>query len=170
METIKSILICLCFLMFESCNSQTQKQKNDMHLGNLESKSHLNADSLHKPQVKINVNKKYDEKGRIIKLDSTYSYFYSSPKGASQINNDSIYNNFRSFFNKTHPGFLSRQQENVFFNDSLFKYDFFNDDYFQKRFELNRKMFESMYKEMDSLKSNFLKQTYPNGVQKKKTI
>lgn len=169
METMKSILLCLSFLIFQSCNSQPEKETNKPDFGANPQKKQF-VDSLNKPQVKINVNKKYDDKGRIIKLDSTYSYFYSSPKGTLQLSNDSIFNSFRSFFNKTHPEFLSRQQENVFFNDSLFKYDFFNDDYFQKRFELNRKMFESMYKEMDSLKSNFLKHTYPNGIQKKKTI
>lgn len=165
MKTIKMILVSVPLIFFFGCNGQTQKGNNQ-----LLSNKKLISDTLSKPQINVKVNKQYDDKGRIIKFDSTYSYFYSSPKGALQLSNDSIYSQFKSFFDQSYPNFFNDQNNNVFFNDSLFKYDFFNDDYFQKRFELNRKMFEKMYLQMDSLKWNYLQHKYPNGHQQKKTL
>lgn len=160
MKPLKSLALgCSFLLVFSSCQGQIQKE----HEALLSSK-----DSLNKPQINVKVNKQYDDKGNIIRFDSTYTYFYSSPKGKTHMNNDSIFKNFHSFFNKTHPDFFDNKNSDIFFNDSLFKYDFFNDDYFQKRFELNQKMFEHMFKEMDSLKQNYMQQHFPNGQQKKK--
>jgi hypothetical protein len=39
----------------------------------------------------------------------------------------------------------------------LFKYDFLNQDYFIKRFELNAIKMKELFHEMDSLKTNYLK-------------
>lgn len=168
MKTIKIILVSIPFVIFSSCNGQTQKGNNNLPTAN--KNKEVISDTLNKPQINVMVNKQYDDKGRIIKFDSTYSYFYSSPKGALQLSNDSVYNHFRSFFDESYPNFFNHQNNNIFFNDSLFKYDFFNNDYFHKRFELNRKMFEKMYQQMDSIKWNYLQHNYPNGQQKKKTI
>ena len=77
---------------------------------------------------------------------------------------------FIPFFEKSYPNLIGRYHNTIFFNDSLFKYDFFNDDYFQKRFQLNEKMFENMYQQMDSIKRDFLKKNYPNGYQRKNKI
>lgn len=167
MKTIKSMITAFLFVICSACNGQTPKEipQPDEHKEPV-----ATADSLNKPRIGVKVNKQYDDKGRIIKFDSTYSYYYSSPKGSMHLGNDSVFSSFRSFFKNNYPNLMDRHNTDVFFNDSLFKYDFFNDDYFQTRFRLNERIFEDMYQQMDSIKRNFLKHNYPNGYQKKKTI
>jgi hypothetical protein len=168
MEIMKIMLVSLLFAIFSGCNGQIKKEKSEVE----ETKkiTALKEDSLAKPRIDVKVNRRYDDKGNLVQFDSTYSYFYSSPSGTMQLGNDSVFRNFRSFFERSYPNLMDRRIKNIFFNDSLFKYDFFNDDYFQKRFELNKKMFEDMYRQMDSIKRGFMKQNYPNGYQKKKAI
>jgi hypothetical protein len=168
MKTIKMILVSVPFIIFSGCNGQTPKGNNQLFASKKDKEAI--SDTLNKPQINVKVNKQYDDKGRIIKFDSTYSYFYSSPGGSLQQSNDIVYSQFRSFFDQSYPDFFNHQNDNIFFNDSFFKYDFYNNDYFQKRFELNRKMFERMYQQMDSLKWNYLQDNYPKGHQKKKKI
>ncbi len=168
MKTIKIMLASLLFMTFSGCNGQTKKSNEQL----LSDKSKLNIlkeGAENKPKIDVKVNKQYDDKGRMVKFDSTYTYFYSGPHGSMQIGNDSVFNNFRSFFDKSYPDYINHKNDNVFFNDSLFKYDFFNDNYFQKRFELNEKMFKNMFQQMDSIKREYLNQKYPDGYQKKKT-
>jgi hypothetical protein len=47
----------------------------------------------------------------------------------------------------------------MFLNDTLFKYDFLNEDFFKKRFELNDLLMSDMLRQMDSLKTAYLKET-----------
>ena len=168
MKTIKIMLVSLFFVVFSGCNGQTPK--GNSQLAETKKVTAQKEDSLDKPRTDVKVNRQYDDKGNIVRFDSTYSYFYSSPKGSMHLRNDSVFSSFRSFFEKRYLNLMDRHNNNIFFNDSLFKYDFFNDDYFQKRFELNNKMFENMYQQMDSIKRGFMKQNYPNGYQKKKII
>jgi hypothetical protein len=167
MKTLKMILVSFLFAFFSGCNGQTQKE-NASALSNKNKGEVAKTDTSNKPDINVKVNKQFDDKGNLIKYDSTYSYYYSGPKGPLRSGNDSVYSGFRSFFEKNYPDVISRHNRNIFFNDSLFKYDFFNDDYFQKRFELNEKMFENIYQQMDSIKRDYLKRTYPKGHQKKK--
>ena len=166
MKTTGIIALLASFLVFNGCNAQTKKEDQ-----NPSEKNPITAmgDSLHKPDVRVKVNKQFDANGNIIRYDSTYTYFYSSPGGKySHITNDSLYSHFKSTFGKMYPD-MFKHQKGLFYNDSLFKYDFFNDDYFFKRFELNHKEFERMFKEMDSIKGNYLRERYPKGYQKKTT-
>jgi len=168
MQTLKIAFAGLLFVVFSGCNGQTKKE--DPQPAGTKKAMPVKEDSLSKPRIEVKVNRQYDDKGNIVKFDSAYSYFYASPKGSMHLSNDSVFNSFRFFFEKNYPDLMDRRTNNVFFTDSLFKYDFFNDDYFQKRFELNNRLFENMYKQMDSIKRGFMKQNYPNGYQKKKTI
>lgn len=170
MKTKKIIpLLLLPLVIFSGCNGQTRKG-SDQILTDKNKGLAVTADTLTKPEVKIKVNKQYDDRGNIVKYDSTYSYFYSSPGGKIlESSNDSVFNKFRNFFNTNYPDFLNPQYNSIFYNDSLFKYDFFNGDYFQKRFEMNRAIFDKIYKQMDSLKLDYLQHNYPNGHQKKKS-
>jgi hypothetical protein len=169
MKTLKASILSVLAVLFFSCNGQTLKNenqsKNDSNL--ITSNERNLADTLNRPKINVNVNKRYDDKGRVIQFDSTYSYFYSSPHGIAHLNNDSLFNNFQSFLNKSYPSIFKDQNSNIFFNDSLFKYDFFNDDYFFMRYQLNQKSFEEFYKRMDSVKKDFMKHAYPNGYQRK---
>ena len=160
------MLLSFLVAVFTSCNGQNENKS----LAESNKSSTANGVAKDKPQINVKVNKQYDNKGNIIKFDSTYTYFYSSPKGSLRLGADSVFNSFHSFFEESYPNLIKGHSNKVFFNDSLFKYDFFNDDYFQRRFQLNEKMFENMYKQMDSIKRSFMKHNFPNGYTKKKTI
>jgi hypothetical protein len=150
-----TFLISFIFIFMSSCKGQSKKEKENVGL--------LISDTTNKPQVNVKVNKQYDKNGKIVKYDSTYSYVYKGSSGGTiPLNNDSVFSNFKSYFNIHSPGMFDMQNKNIFFNDSLFKYDFFNDDYFQKRFELNQRLFGDFYKQLDSMKGDYLKRTYPD--------
>lgn len=157
------IMLAIATIAFTSCSAQEKKKTIPDSRETLEQQ-----DSLHKPKVNVQVNRKYDDNGNLISFDSTYSYFYQSPSGQLSTDNDTIFQKFSQHFNTMYPGFLNKGSKDLFFNDSLFKYDFFNDDYFRKRYELNSKIFEDMFKRMDSIKSEFIEQNYPRGRQRKK--
>jgi hypothetical protein len=127
------------------------------------------ADSTSKPQTSVKVNKKYDDKGNLIRYDSSYSYHYVGPMGLSKsIETDTLFRHFKSYYLSNYDTMLNNSYGNIFFSDSLFKYDFMQPDYFSKRFELNRKRFEQMAHDMDSIKIRYLEQGYPQGEMKKK--
>lgn len=165
-ELSKNVICFFLFIVLTSCNAQTHKEEVDQ---TEKIKGIGLVDSINKPKINVKVNKQYDKSGKMIKYDSTYSYVYSGKSGKNtRADNDSIFNQFRSYFNIHSSDLFDRQNQNVFFNDSLFKYDFFNDDYFQKRFELNKDMFSQFFWQMDSLKGSFLKDKYPQQNIKKK--
>jgi hypothetical protein len=120
--------------------------------------------------VDVRVNKRYDDKGNLIQFDSSYSYFYSSPgfKKQSSISSDSLFGNLKSPLLKQFENLMDENMNSIFFNDSTFKYDFYNSDYFSKRFHLNLPKFEELYRQMDSVKSNMFRQNYPEGSLQKK--
>ena len=109
------------------------------------------------PDEHINVNKEFDEKGNVIKYDSTYSWSWSSD-GSQNINDSiaakfpEIYNN-RSFFDNP----FSNQFN--FFNDTTF---FGNDPMFgnfdkqmHDMMKHQQQMFDEIYKQLpDSLENN----------------
>lgn len=108
------------------------------------------------PEVTIKVNKKYDTKGNLIKLDSTYSYFYTAKgRDSVKVGLDTAIRRFKSLYNEKFSAILDESFNETFLNDSLFKYDFFNEDYFSKRFELNKQKMDEMLFRMDSLKNSF---------------
>jgi hypothetical protein len=169
MKTKNLLILITSLMLLTACEGQNKQKSLSEQSGNT---SVPLTDSLkNKPDVRVKVNKKYDDKGNIVRYDSTYSYIYSGPGGKLQSSsNDSIFNSFRSYFHSNHRDLINPKTDHIFFNDSLFKYDFFNDDYFFKRFELNRRFFDDMYKQMDSLKNDFLEHNYPKGHNKAKTI
>lgn len=116
-----------------------------------------------KPKYDFRVNKKYDDKGNLVEMDSSYSYFYSSRGVQDSLLMDSLFERLRVPLLKNYNQLFEDKTDRIFFNDSLFKYDFYNDDYFRKRFEMNFIQFQNMYRQMDSLKSEMLLQTYPDG-------
>ncbi|RMG76942.1 MAG: hypothetical protein D6707_11720 [Bacteroidetes bacterium] len=105
------------------------------------------------PDIRINVNKKYDENGNLIEYDSTYTYFYSNAN-VSETEIDSIMQQFMNYFNFTYPSIIQNHFNTLFFNDSLMN-DFFYDDFFEQRFLLNDQYFRQMMQEMDSIKNAF---------------
>ena len=155
------VMILLSFLM-GACDEQKSQSQ-------IAGQQFSSTDTLVKPKVDIKVNRKYDDQGNLVQYDSTYSYYYSSPGFKNNINSDSLINAFKSPLQFGYKGLQDDNMNSIFFNDSLFKYDFYNNDYFSKRFQLNMRGFEDMFRKMDSLKMSMLKNTYPGGEIRKRS-
>ncbi len=130
-----------------SCNGQTGKQK---------AKSDPNEFN---PQTNIKVDKKYDDKGNLISYDSTYSYYYSNVKDDKNLR-DSIFNSFRNTFNSKYLFSKDPYFNNLFFVDSLLKYDFYRKDFFLNRFRNNMRRMDSLFWGMDSMKNSFFSRQF----------
>lgn len=122
------------------------------------------------PQTSIKVDKKYDDKGNLVNYDSSYSYYYSNIKDDKNLG-DSIFDSFRSTFRNKY--FFSRDPyfNDLFFEDSLLKYDFYRKDFFLNRYRNNMRMMDSLFWGMDSLKNDFFSKQFllnPVIVQPKK--
>jgi hypothetical protein len=157
---IKLFFLTLLIIV-TSCQGQDKKEKP---------KTYQKAETKGtNPKVDVKVNKKYDSKGNLIKFDSTYSYTYTS-KGAdsSKVRLDSITEGFKAFSNNNLTEKWNKEFKDIFMNDSLYKYDFPNEDYFSKRFDLNMARLQQMMKQMDSLKTSFLKE--PPKPQQKRSL
>lgn len=162
MKTI--IFLVPLILFFAGCGEQKSKTVETPSAASTPDTSNLNN-----PRISIRVNKKYDDKGNLVQFDSSYSYVYSTQAGnTNQVNADSLYYRFNDLLRTQYNNLFERRLNSVFFSDSLFKYDFMNSDYFNKRFELNRPLFEDVFREMDSLKTDLLNRYYPNGAMKEK--
>lgn len=136
------ILAIAISMILNSCNGQKKTEKTEI----------LN-DTI-TPKTNIIVNKEYDEKGNLIRYDSTYSSYYSNIE-TDTILGDSVFNNFKNFFNQNY-GFSNQPYfNNFFFEDSLLKYDFYKRDFFSNRFQNNMEHMDKLFMEMDSLKNNF---------------
>jgi len=156
----KLIVMSLLSLAFAGCSDAKKQNENS-------SKLMAVLDSSSVPKTDIKVNKKYDSKGNLLQYDSSYSYFYSSPGFKNSISSDSLFYNFKTPLRNDYKDLLEENMNSVFFNDSLFKYDFYNSDYFSERFRLNMLRFENMFRQMDSLKSNMFRKKYPEGTLKR---
>lgn len=154
MKTIKGIYTAVgaALIITVACNSQAGQKDAKAKTVNVEKTEGVN------PKIKTRVNKQYDSKGNLMKFDSTYSYFYTS-KGndSTKVGLDTLVKEFKSYYSQQMTSGINRHFNDIFLTDSLFKYDFLNDDYFRKRFELNMAIMHDMFKQMDSLKTHYLK-------------
>ena len=142
-------ILSFCTLVLSSCNEKTNEQtKSEEHV------SSLSADSLNKPKVNIQVNRQYDSEGNVIGFDSTYASNYSNVQGDRR-KMDSLMHGFDRFFNHDFSSTFKNEFQGLFFNDSLRYPDFFHDDFFMKRYELNDMYFRDMMHRMDSIKNRF---------------
>jgi hypothetical protein len=143
-------LLLILLLFLSSCHEKTQGQ-------NPEEKNRISSvtnDSLSKPKVNIKVNKHYDDKGNVIGFDSTYTSFYSNVQGDTA-RMDSLMGSFDRYFKRDHSMFFDGQFNSLFFDDSTRYPDFFHDDFFMKRYELNDHYLRDMMRRMDSIKNHF---------------
>jgi hypothetical protein len=112
------------------------------------------------PKEDIKVNKEYDENGNLIRYDSTYTYYYSNIEG-DEIAADSIFNNFRNMFEDNYSFSTTPYFNDLFFEDSLLKYDFYKNDFFHERFMNNMQQMERLFWEMDSIENKFFMEQFP---------
>jgi len=135
-------------LILSSCNGQEKQTSNDKL-----------SDAKNAPKEDIVVNKKYDEQGNLIKYDSTYTYYYSNIENDT-IAEDSIFTNFRKMFELEYPFSYKPYFNDLFFQDSLMKYDFYKEDFFTERFRQNLEQTEKIFREMDSIKNQFFNEQF----------
>lgn len=126
------LMAFLVIFSFSNCNAQTNKDK-----------------SL-KPQTKVKVNKEYDEHGNLIRLDSTYTYFYTS-----KINDTLSLENVRNQFDSQFQSLDSLFSKNLFLKDLFESKSTFKKDFFEDNFYKNQKEIEQLMKKMDSIRFQF---------------
>jgi hypothetical protein len=133
-----------------SCDKKSNEQTAEQN-------EKVSKDSLYKPDVNIKVNRRYDDKGNLIGFDSTYSSFYSNVQGDTA-RMDSMMHSFDRYFNLNHSSLFDRQFNRLFFNDTMRYPDFFHDDFFMKRYELNDEYLRGTMRRMDSVKNHFFRE------------
>jgi hypothetical protein len=141
----KLLLVALTFL-FSIASCQVKKKQPEV-------KAEKNTVQ---PKVDIKVNRRYDDKGNLIGFDSTYSSYYSTHKGDTVLM-DSLFKKFDFSFNRKYPSILDEHFGKLFFEDSLLYHDFFHEDFFRKRYELNDPFVRKEMLRMDSIKNEFFK-------------
>ena len=154
--------VAIAFLICSSCQENSKAQNAAEQKAN---KAPTATDSLDKPKVSIKVNRRYDEKGKLIGFDSTYSSYYSNIKGDTS-RMDSLMQGFDSYFNRNRSSFFDNRFNNLFFNDSMRYPDFFHNDFFLRRYELNDAYMRGMMERMDSMKNQFF---YEHSQKEKKS-
>lgn len=144
-----AFIVVLGAAMMQACQGQKKEVAKDNGAGEQQ--------NLVTPRVDIKVNKKYDDKGNLIGLDSTYSSYFSKVKGDTLLM-DSLFRQFNKNFTSRHPSLLDQHFHELFFNDSLFYDDFFHNDFFEKRYELNDAYLRNTMRRLDSIKNEFYRQ------------
>lgn len=149
MKTITSFLI-FTIIIFSSCNGQTKKEDKTVT-------STIHKHEKGKPEEIIKVNRHYDKKGNLVSFDSTYTSYYEHRKGNKNLMDSLVQVFKRSSFTEQFPSMNDKYFKNLFLTDSLINNDFFHEDFFRKRFELNEKYMQQMMIKMDSVKNEFFK-------------
>ncbi len=126
------ITVLILFSFFVGFSQQNAKERHQ--------------DKTNQPQTDIKVNKEFDEKGNLIRYDSTYTYFYSSDNISPEMM-DSLMNSFNNQFGI-----------NFYFGQSPF-YDsdnqFFNDSIHNQLFNHHKMMMEMQQQQMEMMKYFF---------------
>ena len=131
-------------LMLVSCNGQNKLEKTSAKKYTI------------KPEIDINVHKEYDENGNLIRVDSTYTYFYSNIKNDSLLEKE-IFDRFKLNF-KGHFKPIDSLFMEDFYKDEPFNLDnFYTDEFFKDNFKFHQKRIDDIFKQMDSLKNSFYK-------------
>ena len=143
-------LLLVLPIFLSSCHEKKGQQDQEER----DRTSSVSKDSLSNPKVNIKVNKRYDDKGNVIGFDSAYTSFYSNIQGDTS-RMDSLMGSFDRYFKRDHSLFFDNQFNSLFFNDSTRYHDFFHDDFFMKRYELNDHYLRDMMGRMDSIKNHF---------------
>jgi hypothetical protein len=136
-------------MIMSACNGQAQQHPKDP--ANADTTTARNA-----PKTEVRVNKEYDANGNLIAYDSTYSSFYSS-HNTDPARMDSLFRDFEPRFHRQFPFMKDPGFNDLFFRDTLLYPDFFHDDFFRKRMEMNDRWMKRMMAEMDSMKNAYFR-------------
>jgi len=144
----KIALFVLSSFLLISCNAQ-EKSKD---------KTKTSKETI-QPKIDYKVNKEYDENGNLIRLDSTYTYYYSNIDKDAMMN-DSIVKKFYKHFKGQSP-FTDSFFDDFFKQDDYLEDEFFKQDFFRGNIKRNQEMMNKMLQRMDSIKNNFLLDEFP---------
>src|SRR5215216_6317038 len=161
---LSTLLWCLIFTsagMLSGCQGNADGGRKD------NAERTASNDSLSKPKVNIQVNRRFDQQGNLIGFDSTYSTLYSSIQGDTAAI-DSAMRGFNTFFRKSNPSFFNDHFNPLFLDDSVRYPDFFHHDFFMKQYQLNDAYMKDMIQRMDSIKNQFYNDRIPNALYHKK--
>lgn len=149
---MKKIFLMLALLpLVTGCNAQHKQHET----------SATSPTDKNKPQVNWEVNKKYDDKGNLIRYDSTYTWTYSNNGKVQQVDADSVMSEFKQQFNTGFPSLFRNDFGNPVWEDSLFYRDFTSPDYFMQKWEQHYFDMSKIMRQMDSARNSFLKNKYP---------
>lgn len=138
--------LALVTMTLSACNGQAQQHQSDP------AQADTIAARTDTPRTEVRVNKEYDANGNLIAFDSTYSSYYHS-RNADPAYMDSLFRDFRPGFREQFPFLKDPGFNDLFFRDSLLYPDFFHNDFFRKRMDMNTRWMEEMMARMDSLKN-----------------
>ena len=138
-------------MTLSACNGQAQQHRK--------SRDGIDTLAAHTdtPRTEVRVNKEYDANGNLIAYDPTYSSFYSSHNADPAVM-DSLFRDFEPRFNRRFPFMSDPGFNDLFFRDTLLYPDFFHDDFFRKRMEMNHRWMQQMMAEMDSMKNDYFRE------------
>ncbi len=167
---MKMLRITLVFglgmVLLPACQAQEDKAEEQENEKVIQRQKEKKRSDTQDPDVRIEVEKQYNEEGDLIRYDSLYTYSYWSSSGDSMtVNVDSLFQDFRAYFHEHYAGGpdMTRDpfQKEFLRPDSLRQSDFLDDEYFFHRFEQEQRRMDRLFREMDSLKRDFLDEEYP---------
>ncbi|MEZ4722651.1 MAG: hypothetical protein R2813_12320 [Flavobacteriales bacterium] len=154
-------LLTLLMLITNSCSAQIENGSDDQIMND----SH----NTNQPDVRVSVNREYDDNGNLIRFDSTYSWSYQSKSGDEMmVNPDSVIMQFRSQFNHHFSNRIDSQFQQWFQFDPFIQQDFMSPDFFHDRWQRDMLDMDMMFRQMDSIKRQFFEDNYP-GLESKQT-
>lgn len=153
------LVILSTFVLF-SCNAQTKKDLD-------KKETEISKEKI-EPKIDYKVNKEYDENGNLIRLDSTYSYYYSNIDKNAMVN-DTIFKKFNQHFDLNSP-FNNSLFNDFFKKKSYLEDNFFKGDYFRGNFNRNEEIMNEMLQRMDSIKNKFFLEQFPLKEKSKNSI
>lgn len=128
--------------MLVSCNGQNNTERTSQK-----------KDTI-KPEIGIKVHKEYDDDGNLIRVDSSYTYFYSNIKNDSLLEKE-IFDNFKFDFNSHFKSLDSLLIEDFFIQEPFNLDNFYTDEFFKDNFKLHQKRIDDILRQMDSLKNSY---------------
>ncbi|RAV30487.1 hypothetical protein [Sinomicrobium soli] len=112
-------------------------------------------DTIPRPRESWKVDKEVDENGNVIRMDSTYTWSFSSDgRDMSPETVDSLMNSFRQRLGSGMPAGFGNDFFGSFSSDSAFFAPFSGDSLFIKQMEEHHSMFEEMMRRADSIHRN----------------
>ena len=153
-------IVLIGALSFGSCNAQEGKKEP------AEKKTEQDQAWSNQPKVSWDVKKELDDKGNIIRYDSTYTWSYSNMQGEPiTVDADSVMRSFYQHFDRQFPSIWGRDLMNPFWDDTQMQRDFFRNDFFHDRWKNELFDLENMFHRMDSIRNDFFQRSYPGLIQ-----